>query len=138
RTPERFGKGAIEGVAAPEASTHAKTQVDFIPTMCLGIPGDPVMALLLGALMVQGVAPGPQLLTEHADLFWCLIASFWLGNVLLVLLTVPLIGVWVKMLQVPYRYLLPAALFFIAVGVFTVQNSMFQVTEVLLLGMAGA
>ncbi len=138
RTPERFGKGAIEGVAAPEASTHAKTQVDFIPTMCLGIPGDPVMALLLGALMVQGVAPGPQLITEHADLFWGLIASFWLGNVLLVLLNVPLIGVWVKMLQVPYRYLLPAALFFIAVGVFTVQNSMFQVIEVLLLGVAGA
>ena len=138
RDPERFGKGAIEGVASPEASSHAKTQVDFIPTMCLGIPGDSVMALLLGALMIQGIAPGPQLISEHPDLFWGLIASFWIGNVLLLILNVPLIGVWVKLLQVPYRYLFPSALFFIAVGVFSTTNSVFQVIEVLFFGIAGA
>ncbi len=138
RDPERFGKGAIEGVASSEASSHAKTQVDFIPTMCLGIPGDSVMALLLGALMIQGIAPGPQLISEHPDLFWGLIASFWIGNVLLLILNVPLIGVWVKLLQVPYRYLFPSALFFIAVGVFSTTNSVFQVIEVLFFGITGA
>src|SRR6202020_1081751 len=115
RTPERFGHGALEGVAAPEASSHSKTQVDFIPTMSLGIPGDAVMALILGALLIQGIQPGPQLISEHADLFWGLIASFWIGNVLLMILNVPLIGLWVKLLQVPYRFLFPSALFFIAV-----------------------
>jgi TctA family transporter len=138
RDPDRFGHGAIEGVASPEASSHAKTQVDFIPTMCLGIPGDAVMALLLGALMIQGIAPGPQLITEHPDLFWGLIASFWIGNILLVILNVPLIGIWVKLLQVPYRYLFPSALFFIAVGVFSTSNSLFQVIEVLVFGIVGA
>lgn len=136
--PERFGHGALEGVASPEASSHAKTQVDFIPTMSLGIPGDAVMALILGALLIQGIQPGPQLITEHADLFWGLIASFWVGNVLLVLLNVPLIGVWVKLLQVPYRYLYPTALFFIAVGVYSVNNSLFEVGEVLVFGIVGA
>ncbi len=137
KTPERFGRGAIEGVVAPEAASHSKTQVDFIPTMCLGIPGDAVMALILGALMIQGIAPGPQLITEHPDLFWGLIASFWVGNVLLMLLNVPLIGVWVKLLQVPYRYLFPSALFFIAIGAFTTDNSLFQVVEVLFFGIVG-
>ncbi|CAN7703620.1 tripartite tricarboxylate transporter permease [Caballeronia sp. LjRoot31] len=137
-TPERFGHGALEGVAAPEAASHSKTQVDFIPTMSLGIPGDPVMALILGALLIQGIQPGPQLITEHADLFWGLIASFWVGNVLLVVLNVPLIGIWVKFLQVPYRYLYPAALFFIAVGVYSTNNSLFEVGEVLVFGVVGA
>ncbi|MBW9105035.1 tripartite tricarboxylate transporter permease [Paraburkholderia phenoliruptrix] len=138
KRPERFGHGAIEGVASPEASTHAKTQVDFIPTMTLGIPGDAVMALLLGALLIQGFQPGPQLITQHADLFWGLIASFWIGNVLLVVLNVPLIGVWVKLLQVPYRLMYPSALFFIAVGVFSTNNSLFEVGEVLVFGIIGA
>jgi putative tricarboxylic transport membrane protein len=138
KTPERFGHGALEGVAAPEAASHSKTQVDFIPTMSLGIPGDAVMALLLGALLIQGIQPGPQLITEHADLFWGLIASFWVGNVLLILLNVPLIGVWVKLLRVPYRYLFPTALFFIAVGVYSTNNSLFEVGEVLVFGVAGA
>jgi TctA family transporter len=138
RTPERFGHGAIEGVAAPEASSHSKTQVDFIPTMSLGIPGDSVMALILGGLLVQGIQPGPQLITEHADLFWGLIASFWIGNVFLILLNVPLIGLWVKLLQVPYRYLYPAAMFFIAVGVYSTNNSLFEVNEVLVFGVVGA
>ena len=138
RHPERFGRGAIEGVAAPEAASHSKTQVDFIPTMSLGIPGDPVMALILGALMIQGIQPGPQLITEHADLFWGLIASFWIGNLLLMVLNVPLIGVWVRLLRVPYRFLVPAALFFIAIGVYSTQNDLFQVWEVLGFGVVGA
>jgi putative tricarboxylic transport membrane protein len=138
KTPERFGHGAIEGVVSPEASSHSKTQVDFIPTMSLGIPGDPVMALILGALLIQGIQPGPQLITEHADLFWGLVASFWIGNILLIVLNVPLIGVWVKMLQLPYRYMYPAALFFISVGVYSTNNSLFEVGEVLVFGLIGA
>jgi TctA family transporter len=138
KTPEKFGTGMIAGVASPEASSHSKTQVDFIPTMSLGIPGDAVMALLLGALMIQGITPGPQLITDHPDIFWGLIASFWIGNVILIVLNVPLIGVWVKMLRVPYKYLFPAAMFFIAVGVFTTQNSLFQIWEALAFGIIGA
>jgi len=138
RNPERFGHGAIEGVASPEASSHSKTQVDFIPTMSLGIPGDAVMALLLGALMIQGIQPGPQLISQHADIFWGLIASFWVGNILLVILNVPMIGIWVKLLQVPYRYMYPAALFFIAIGVYSTNNSLFEVGEVLAFGIVGA
>ena len=138
KDPSRFGHGAIEGVAAPEAASHSKTQVDFIPTMSLGIPGDPVMALILGALLIQGIQPGPQLITEHADLFWGLIASFWIGNVLLMVLNVPLIGIWVKLLQVPYRFLFPSALFFIGVGVFSTDNNLFNIWEVLAFGVFGA
>jgi putative tricarboxylic transport membrane protein len=138
KTPERFGHGAIEGVASPEASTHAKTQVDFIPTMSLGIPGDAVMALLLGALVIQGFQPGPQLVTEHADVFWGLIASFWIGNVLLIILNVPMIGIWVKLLRVPYRYLFPSALLFIALGVYSTNNSLFEIAEALTFGIVGA
>jgi putative tricarboxylic transport membrane protein len=138
KTPELFGHGAIAGVASPEASSHSKTQVDFIPTMSLGIPGDATMALILGALIIQGIQPGPQLITEHADLFWGLVASFWIGNVLLILLNVPLIGIWVKLLQVPYRYLYPSALFFIAVGVYSTNSSLFEIGEVLAFGLVGA
>jgi TctA family transporter len=138
KDPQRFGRGAIEGVAAPEAASHSKTQVDFIPTMSLGIPGDPVMALILGALMIQGIQPGPMLISEHADLFWGLVASFWIGNVLLVVLNVPLIGLWVRLLRVPYRLLFPSALFFIAVGVFSTQNNLFLIWEVMVFGVAGA
>lgn len=138
KDPSRFGKGAIEGVASPEASSHSKTQVDFIPTMSLGIPGDAVMALILGALIIKGIQPGPQLITEHPDVFWGLIASFWIGNVLLVILNVPMIGVWVRLLQVPYKYLYPAALFFICVGVYSTKNSLFDVGEVAVFGVFGA
>jgi TctA family transporter len=138
KTPERFGKGAIEGVAAPEAAAHSKTQVDFIPTMSLGIPGDAVMALLLGALVIKGIQPGPQMITEHPDIFWGLIASFWIGNLLLIVLNVPMIGVWVRLLQVPYRLLYPTALFFIAIGVYSTHNSLFDVLEVAAFGVVGA
>lgn len=138
KTPEKFGTGMIAGVAAPEASSHSKTQVDFIPTMSLGIPGDAVMALILGALLIQGIEPGPQLITDHPDIFWGLIASFWVGNALLMVLNVPLIGVWVKLLRVPYRYLFPSAMFFIVVGVFSTQNNLFQIWEALAFGVIGA
>jgi TctA family transporter len=138
KDPSRFGQGAIEGVAAPEAASHSKTQVDFIPTMSLGIPGDAVMALLLGALILKGVQPGPQLISDHPDIFWGLVASFWIGNILLVILNVPLIGVWARMLQVPYRFLFPAAVYFIAVGVYSTHNSLFEVLETGALGIIGA
>jgi TctA family transporter len=138
KTPERFGHGMIAGVASPEASSHSKTQVDFIPTMSLGIPGDAVMALILGALIVKGIQPGPQLITEHPDIFWGLIASFWIGNVLLVVLNVPMIGVWVRLLRVPYKYLFPAALFFIAIGVYSTKSSLFDVGEVTVFGIVGS
>ncbi len=137
KTPERFGHGAIEGVACPEASTHSSVQGDFIPTMSLGIPGDAVMALLLGALIIQGIVPGPQLIKDHPDIFWGLIASFWIGNVLLVILNVPMIGLWVKLLMIPYKYLYPSALFFVCIGVYSANNDMFQVGEVLVIGVVG-
>ena len=137
KTPERFGHGAIEGVACPEASTHSSVQGDFIPTMSLGIPGDTVMALLLGALIIQGIVPGPQLITQHPDIFWGLIASFWIGNILLVILNVPMIGLWVKLLSIPYRYLFPSAMFFVCIGVYAANNDMFQVAETLLIGLLG-
>jgi len=137
KTPERFGHGAIEGVACPEASTHSSVQGDFIPTMSLGIPGDAVMALLLGALIIQGIVPGPQLISEHPDIFWGLIASFWIGNILLVILNVPMIGLWVKLLMIPYKYLYPSAMFFVCIGVYSTNNDMFQVGEVLVIGIAG-
>jgi putative tricarboxylic transport membrane protein len=137
KTPERFGTGALEGVACPEAATHSSVQGDFIPTMSLGIPGDAVMALLLGALMIHGIVPGPQLISQHPDIFWGLVASFWIGNILLVLLNVPLIGIWVKMLAIPYRYLYPSALFFVCIGVYAANNDMFQVGEVIVIGAFG-
>jgi putative tricarboxylic transport membrane protein len=137
RTPERFGRGAIEGVACPEASTHSSVQGDFIPTMSLGIPGDAVMALILGALIIQGIVPGPQLISAHPDIFWGLIASFWIGNIMLVILNVPMIGVWVKLLTIPYRYLYPSALFFVCIGVYSANNDLFQVGETVAIGAFG-
>ena len=137
RTPEKFGTGMIEGVACPEASTHSSVQGDFIPTMSLGIPGDAVMALILGALLIQGIVPGPQLIKEHPDIFWGLIASFWIGNIMLVVLNVPMIGLWVKLLMIPYKYLYPSALFFVAIGVYSTNNDMFQVAETVVIGLVG-
>lgn len=135
--PEKFGHGAIAGVAAPEASTHSSVQGDFIPTMSLGIPGDATMALLLGALIIHNITPGPRLIVEHPDVFWGLIASFWIGNLILVFLNVPLIGLWVRLLTVPYRLLYPSALFFVCIGVFATRNSLFDVMLTLGLGLLG-
>src|SRR6202140_2561737 len=137
KTPEKFGTGMIEGVACPEASTHSSVQGDFIPTMSLGIPGDAVMALILGALIIHGIVPGPQLISQHADIFWGLIASFWIGNILLVILNVPMIGLWVKLLSIPYRYLYPSAMFFVCIGVYAANNDMFQVGETMFIGIVG-
>ena len=135
--PEDFGTGLIEGVVCPEAATHSSVQGDFIPTMSLGIPGDAVMALLLGALMIQGIVPGPQLISQHPDIFWGLVASFWIGNIMLVLLNVPLIGIWVKMLAIPYKFLYPSAMFFVCIGVYAANNDFFQVGEVVCIGLFG-
>ncbi|VVE29647.1 hypothetical protein PCE31106_03572 [Pandoraea cepalis] len=132
-----FGSGAIGGVAAPEAASHSKTQMDFIPTLTLGIPGDAVMALLLGALMIQGIQPGPQLITEHPEIFWGLVASFFIGNIILAILNIPLIGIWVKILKVPYRFMYPAAIVFIAIGVYSANNSFFDVFLTLIFGIIG-
>jgi TctA family transporter len=127
----------LEGVVCPEAATHSSIQGDFIPTMSLGIPGDAVMALLLGALMIQGIVPGPQLISQHPDIFWGLVASFWIGNIILVLLNVPLIGIWCKMLAIPYRFLYPSAMFFVCIGVYAANNDFFQVAEVVAIGAFG-
>ncbi len=137
KEPERFGRGAIEGVAAPESANNAAAQTAFIPTLTLGIPGDAVMALMLGAMIIAGVQPGPRLVTEHPEIFWGLLASFWIGNVLLLVLNIPLIGIWVKMLQIPYRILYPAILLFICIGVFSVNNNVFDIYVVLAFGVMG-
>ncbi len=118
-----FGKGEIRGVAAPESANNAGAQTSFIPLLTLGIPSNPVMALMIGAMMIQGIAPGPQVMTERPQLFWGMIASMWVGNLMLVVLNLPLIGMWVKLLTVPYRMLYPAILVFCAIGVYSVNNS---------------
>ncbi|UES60058.1 tripartite tricarboxylate transporter permease (plasmid) [Roseibium aggregatum] len=137
KSPERFGRGAIEGVVAPESANNAAAQAGFIPTLSLGIPGDAVMALMLGALIIHGITPGPQVVTSHPELFWGLIMSFWIGNIFLVILHLPLIGVWVRILLVPYKYLYPSMLFFICIGVYSVSNSTFDVLLVLIFGVIG-
>lgn len=137
KSPERFGRGAIEGVVAPESANNAAAQAGFIPTLSLGIPGDAVMALMLGALIIHGITPGPQVVTSHPELFWGLIMSFWIGNIFLVILHLPLIGVWVRILLVPYKYLYPSMLFFICIGVYSVSNSTFDVLLVLIFGVVG-
>ncbi|MFN6953682.1 MAG: tripartite tricarboxylate transporter permease [Acetobacteraceae bacterium] len=137
KTPERFGKGAIEGVTVPESANNAASQTAFIPTLTLGIPGDVVMALMLGALIIQGIQPGPRLVTEHPELFWGLAASFWIGNFMLVVLNLPLIGIWVAMLRIPYNVLYPSILMFILIGVFSINNSAFDVYTVVIFGIVG-
>jgi putative tricarboxylic transport membrane protein len=125
--PSRFGKGAIEGVAAPEAANNADAQCKFIPMLTLGLPASGVMALMLGALTIQGIQPGPEVMTMRPDLFWGLIASMWIGNLMLVVLNLPMIGLWVKLLQVPYRLLFPAIMAFSAIGIYSVNTSSFEI-----------
>jgi putative tricarboxylic transport membrane protein len=137
RDPSRFGRGAIEGVAGPEAANNAAAQTSFIPMMTLGIPGTPVMAMMIGAMMIHGIAPGPQVLTKQPELFWGLIASMWLGNAMLLVINLPLIGIWVRLLRVPYRSLFPAIMLFCAVGVYTVGNSAFDVLVTVGFGLFG-
>jgi putative tricarboxylic transport membrane protein len=132
-----FGKGAIEGVAAPEAANNAGAQTSFIPMLTLGIPSNPVMALMIGAMIIQGIQPGPAVMTEQPALFWGLIASMWIGNFFLVVLNLPMIGMWVRMIMVPYRLLYPAILIFCAIGVFSLSNTTFDVFMMALFGLFG-
>jgi putative tricarboxylic transport membrane protein len=137
RSPERFGRGAVEGITAPESSNNAADQTAFIPTLTLGIPGNVIMALMLGALMIHGITPGPNFIIEKPDMFWGLIMSFWIGNLMLLVLNIPMIGIWIRVLAVPYHLLYPAVLMFVCMGVYSVNNSAFDVQMVLLFGLLG-
>lgn len=137
KTPERFGQGAVEGVAGPEAANNAGAQTSFIPMLTLGIPANPVMALMIGALMIQGIQPGPTIVTEQATLFWGVIVSMWIGNVFLLILNLPLIGLWVRMITVPYHLLYPAIVVFSVIGVFSISNTTFDVYLLALFGFIG-
>ncbi|SOY47930.1 conserved hypothetical protein; putative TRANSMEMBRANE PROTEIN [Cupriavidus taiwanensis] len=132
-----FGKGAIEGVAGPESANNAASQTSFIPLLTLGIPPNAVMALMVGAMTIHNIQPGPQVMTSNPALFWGLIASMWIGNLMLIVLNLPLIGIWVKLLKVPYRYLYPAILTFCCIGVYSVQNTTFDVFQTAAFGVVG-
>ena len=134
---EEFGKGAIEGVAGPESANNAAAQTSFIPLLTLGIPPNAVMALMVGAMTIHNIQPGPQVMSSNPALFWGLIASMWLGNLILIVLNLPMIGIWVKLLKVPYRYLYPAILTFCCIGVYSVQNTTFDVFQTAAFGVIG-
>ena len=133
----QFGQGAIEGVAAPESANNAGAQTSFIPMLTLGIPSNPVMALMIGAMIIQGIQPGPSVITEQPVLFWGLITSMWIGNAMLLVLNLPLVGLWVRMISVPYHLLYPAILVFCAIGVFSLNNSEFDVYLMAVFGVLG-
>jgi TctA family transporter len=133
----QFGNGAIEGVAGPEAANNAAAQTSFIPLLTLGIPANAVMALMVGALIIQGIQPGPRMVEAQPDLFWGLIASMWIGNVMLVILNLPLVGLWVKLLKIPYRMLYPAILLFCCIGVYASQFSTYDLYLAAGFGLAG-
>ena len=137
KNPGQFGKGAVEGVAAPEAANNAAAQTSFIPMLTLGIPSNAVMALMVGAMIIQGIQPGPEVMTKKPDLFWGMIASMWIGNAMLVIINLPMIGIWVKLLTVPYRFLAPAILLFCCIGAYSLQNSTFHVMQVAVFGILG-
>jgi putative tricarboxylic transport membrane protein len=137
KDPGRFGKGAIEGVAAPESANNAAAQTAFVPTLMLGVPGDTVMALVLGALLIHGVIPGPRLISDSPDLFWGLVVSFLFGNIMLVILNLPLIRIWLYILSIPYRILFPVTIALICIGVYSVNNSFFDIFLVLFFGLVG-
>ncbi|MEN9485105.1 MAG: hypothetical protein RJB37_2985 [Pseudomonadota bacterium] len=132
-----FGQGNIRGVAGPEAANNAGAQTSFIPMLTLGIPPNAVMALMVGAMTIKGIQPGPQVMTSNPELFWGLIASMWIGNLLLVILNLPLIGIWIKLLTVPYRFLFPAILTFCCIGLYTLNNNNFDVYMAVLFGLVG-
>ncbi len=137
KDPSRFGKGAIEGVAGPESANNAAAQTSFIPLLTLGIPTGAVMALMVGAMTIQGIAPGPQVMTQKPDLFWGMIASMWVGNLMLVILNLPLIGMWVQFLKIPYRLLYPGIILFCCIGAFSVNNSPAEVYLAAMFGFFG-
>jgi len=137
KEPHRFGRGAIEGVAAPESANNAAAQTSFIPLLTLGIPPNAVMALMVGAMTIHGIVPGPQVMTKQPELFWGLIASMWIGNLMLVVINLPLVGVWVSLLRVPYRLLFPAILIFCAIGVYSINNAPADAIMVAVFGFIG-
>ena len=135
--PQEFGHGAIEGVAGPESANNAAAQTSFIPLLTLGIPAHPVMALMIGAFILQGITPGPNVINEEPALFWGIIASMWVGNLLLVVLNLPLIGLWVKLLTIPYRALFPAIVVFACIGCFSINQNVFDVYAIAFFGIVG-
>jgi putative tricarboxylic transport membrane protein len=135
--PEEFGQGAIQGVAGPESANNAGAQTSFIPLLTLGIPENAVMAMMVGAMTIHNIQPGPQVITSNPGLFWGLIASMWIGNAMLVILNLPLIGIWIRLLRVPYRMLYPAILLFCSIGVYTVNNTSFDVMQTAIFGFIG-
>ncbi|GGA82012.1 hypothetical protein GCM10011491_06760 [Brucella endophytica] len=137
KTPQTFGKGAIEGVAGPESANNAGAQTSFIPMLTLGIPANPVMALMIGAMIIQGIVPGPNVATEQPALFWGIIASMWIGNLMLIVLNLPLIGLWVKLLTIPYYVLFPIILAFSSIGVYSVNSNVFDLYTVAFFGLIG-
>src|SRR5580765_4610229 len=137
KNPSRFGRGAIEGVAAPESANNAAAQTSFIPLLTLGIPPNAVMALMVGAMTIHGIVPGPQVMTKQPELFWGLIASMWLGNLMLVVINLPLVGLWVSLLRVPYRLLYPSIIVFCCIGIFSINNSPPDVVIAALFGAVG-
>lgn len=137
RTPSRFGKGAIEGVAGPESANNAAAQTSFIPLLTLGLPTNSVMALLIGALIVQGIQPGPLVITNQPELFWGLIASMWVGNAMLLVINLPLIGIWIRLLRFPYHYMYPAILLLCAIGSYSLNNNAIDVLLMAIFGVIG-
>jgi putative tricarboxylic transport membrane protein len=137
KTPQEFGHGAIEGVAGPESANNAGAQTSFIPLLTLGIPANPVMALMVGAMIIQGIVPGPNVATEQPSLFWGIIASMWIGNLMLVVLNLPLIGLWVRLLKVPYFVLFPIIMAFCSIGVYSVKSNVFDLYSVAFFGLIG-
>lgn len=137
KTPEMFGKGMIEGVAAPESANNAGAQTSFIPMLTLGIPSNPVMALMISALIIQGIEPGPAVITDHPELFWGIIASMWIGNLMLLVLNLPLVGLWVKLVSIPYKYLFPIVIVLACIGVFSINNTSFSVLTMAGFGVLG-
>jgi putative tricarboxylic transport membrane protein len=137
KDPSRFGKGAIEGVAGPEAANNAGAQTSFIPLLTLGIPPNAVMALMVGAMTIHGLIPGPQVITKHPQLFWGMIASMWIGNLLLLIINLPLIGLWVRLLKVPYRLMFTTILLFCAIGIYSINNNPYDVYFTAFFGLVG-
>jgi len=137
KTPERFGKGAPAGVAGPESANNAASQTSFIPLLTLGIPGNAVTALMVGAMTIHNIQPGPQVMSSHPELFWGLIVSMWIGNLMLVILNLPLIGIWIKLLTVPYRILFPIILVFCTIGVYSLNYNVFDIWMTALFGAVG-
>ncbi len=137
KKPEEFGKGAIEGVAGPESANNAGAQTAFIPMLTLGIPTTPVMALMIAAMMIHNIQPGPQVMTSNPGLFWGLIVSMWVGNLMLLVLNLPLIGIWIRLLQVPYKILYPAILMFCCIGAYSLNNNVWDVLMTIPFAIAG-